>query len=176
MPTPSPDDSEQEFDLIRHELHDGPCQYVTAAVALLEAFRHRNGNGMLDNSGDFDTALKFLDRASAELRRLVRGLPPLHLDGEGILKSIEHLIADSRSSFGQEIEFCHDGEFDLLPPQWHVAILRIVQECLANACRHSHSNRILSWDSPKTRIASASRFKTGGQALIQTGLGIVVTG
>ena len=143
MPTPSPDDLEQEFDLIRHELHDGACQYLTAAVALLEAFRNRNGNGVLNDSGDFDTALTFLNRASVELRRLVRGLPPLHLDGGGVLKSVEHLIVESRSSCGPEIEFCHDGEFDQLPPNWHVAILRIVQECLANACRHSHSRRIL---------------------------------
>jgi two-component system, NarL family, sensor histidine kinase DegS len=143
MPTPSSDDFERECDLIRHELHDGACQYVAAAMALLEAYRNRNGGSMLADSGDFDTALKHLDRASVELRRLVRGLSPLHLNDEGILRSIEDLITESWSSCGPEIEFCHDGEFDQLPPHWHVAILRIVQECLANACRHSHSNHIL---------------------------------
>jgi two-component system sensor histidine kinase DegS len=143
MPTPSSDDLEQECDLIRHELHDGACQYITAAMALLDTFRNRNGGSMLAGSADFDTALKHLDRASVELRRLVRGLSPLRLNDGGILKSIEDLITESRSSCGPTIEFYHDGEFDQLPPHWHAAILRIVQECLANACRHSHGNRIL---------------------------------
>jgi two-component system sensor histidine kinase DegS len=143
MPATSSDGLEQDYDLIRHELHDGACQYVTAAMALLEAFRNRNGNGISNDFGDFDTALKHLNRASVELRRLVRGLSPLHLNDGGLLRSVEDLIAESRSSCGPEIEFCHDGEFDQLPPHWHVAIVRIVQECLANACRHSHSSHIL---------------------------------
>jgi signal transduction histidine kinase len=136
------DSFESECEFIRNELHDGACQYVTAAMALLEAFRNRNVENFTDND-DFDAALHCLSRASAELRRLVRGLPALHLSDRGILHSVEQLLTESQSSSGPKIEFRHSGDLDRLPPEWHVPILRIVQECLANARRHSHGNRIL---------------------------------
>jgi signal transduction histidine kinase len=60
-----------------------------------------------------------------------------------MLQSIKLLIAEYRSASGPEIEFCHDGDFHRLPDSWRVAIVRIVQECLVNACRHSQSSRIL---------------------------------
>jgi two-component system sensor histidine kinase DegS len=132
----------QEIELIRCELHDGACQYLTAAVALLETFRSRNDN-VLDISGDFDAAVTFLRQTSAELRRLVGGVLPPRLDDGGVLKSIESMLAQYQCDKGPDIEFSYDGKFDAIPQSWHVAILRIVQECLNNALRHSRTHLIL---------------------------------
>jgi signal transduction histidine kinase len=143
IPIQSSDGVEHELNLIRNELHDGACQHIAAALALLEAFRNRNGGSDMGDSSEFNTALVFLSRASVELRRLVHGLPAIHLHDDGVVQSVEHLIAENRSSSGPTIEFRRDGNFDCLPPHWHATILRIVQESLGNACRHSHGDRIL---------------------------------
>jgi signal transduction histidine kinase len=143
METAPSDGLEYELSLLRNELHDGACQYVAAAIALLEGYRNRSGDKFTDSSGDFNTALTFITRASVELRRLIRGLPAVHLDGENVVQAIERVISEKAAICDCKIEFRHKGDFDRLPSYWQVAILRITQECLGNACRHSQSERIL---------------------------------
>jgi signal transduction histidine kinase len=134
---------EQGLDLIRQELHDGACQYVTAAVAMLEAFRQRECDDRPGDSSEITAVVRLLNRAGTELRRLVSGRSPFCLDGDDASRSVESLVAEYRSADGPEIEFCHDGDFYGLPRSCHIAIVRIVQECLVNARRHSQSRRIL---------------------------------
>jgi hypothetical protein len=65
MPVPSSSEElEQGLDLIRQELHDGACQYVTAAAAMLEAFRQRKCEDGPDDSSEVAAVLKLLNRAT----------------------------------------------------------------------------------------------------------------
>ena len=81
-----------------------------------------------------------------ELRRLIGGLRPAHLDGGDFLTAVERLVAEMRACGGPEIEFCHDFqdyEADPLPLHLELAVFCIVQECVANAWHHSKSKRML---------------------------------
>jgi two-component system, NarL family, sensor histidine kinase DegS len=138
-----PEKFKQKLDFIGYELHDGVCQHIATAIAMLDGVCRRKINNHVDDSNDVAIALKYLHRALEELRRMICGLYPLQLDENGILKSIENMIAEMQSTNGPEIEFCHDGDFELLSESWQMTIFRIVQECLTNACRHSHSRHIL---------------------------------
>jgi signal transduction histidine kinase len=132
----------QEYELLGTELHDGACQYILSAQMLLEAFRH--SHSVADGDGrNLDMALELLARATVELRRLIHGLQPLRVTGECIEACLQRLIAENQSCGGPPVEFYHDGDFAQLPQPLVVAVLRIVQEALANARRHSKSPKVL---------------------------------
>ncbi len=66
--------------------------------------------------------------------------------GADLLTAIQRLVADVQAGGGPEIEFCHDLHdyaVNPLPPCLELAVFRIVQECVANACCHSKSNQVL---------------------------------
>ena len=136
-------DSERQRELIACEIHDGACQYVVAAQMVFEAFRREQPPTGPCDWTTFEMGIEFLSRANDELRRLARGLCPIHLAAGGLRIAVECLIKEIREAGGPEIELCCDIEQDAIPEHLEVAAFRIVQESLANACRHSHSPRIL---------------------------------
>jgi two-component system, NarL family, sensor histidine kinase DegS len=132
---------QQEF--IAHEIHDGACQYAAAAQMMFDTFRREQ---TIASSGDwstFDMGLEFLNHANEELRRLVRGLRPIQLAAGNLPAAINFLIKEIQTAGGPDVEFCCDIQADQIPPRLELAAFRIVQESLANACRHSKSKGIL---------------------------------
>ena len=144
MLNPTSEELQHEVEWVRCELHDGACQYVTAAMTILQAFRRRADAGTISaDFTEFDVAIELMDRATVELRRVVRGLPSVQVGDGGIVKAVEQLIAECQDDSGIEVEFCCDGRFQELPHPLSVAILRIVQEALSNVRRHSQSSHVL---------------------------------
>ena len=143
MPTEPEDALKLEYEVIGCELHDGPCQYITSAQMLLEALRHQGTASTHDDSRRLDMALRFLERAGVELRRLIRGLHPLQLHDTRVLAIVERLSDENKMDGGPEIEWCLEAEFDELSNDLRVAILRILQECLTNVRRHSRTSKVL---------------------------------
>ncbi|MEN6367775.1 MAG: sensor histidine kinase [Thermoguttaceae bacterium] len=134
---------EQQRQLISHEIHDGACQYVVAARMMFETFRRGQVSALPNDWRNFDMGLEFLDRASAELRRLAGGLGPLQLSAGDLSKALDSLIEEIEAAGGPDIELCCDIQPDKIPQRLELAAFRIVQESLANACRHSKSNGVL---------------------------------
>lgn len=128
---------------LSHEIHDGACQYVAAAQMLFGSFRQDHMKTMPGDWASFDMGLEFLSHANEELRRLVHGLRPLQLAVGDLPKAIECLVQDIRAAGGPDIELCHDIQPDQMPPRLELAAFRIVQESLANACRHSKTKKLL---------------------------------
>jgi len=137
---------EPERDFIAHEIHDGPCQYLTAAQLMFDVFQYEAEGGLPNAWASFGKGMALLSRTAEELRRLVNGQLPAHLDGGSLPRAIERLIAEVHACGRHEIEFHHDfpdDEADRLPESLKVAVLRIVQESISNACRHSKASRVL---------------------------------
>lgn len=136
-------DQAEQPEWVAYELHDGTCQYLAAAQMLFETFRKGQSKPPIDGWGTFDMGVEFLHRANEELRRLVCGLRPIHLAVGNLPKAIECLITEVRAAGGPRIELCCDIQPDQLPARLELAVFRIVQESLANACRHSKSKDVL---------------------------------
>jgi len=136
-------DLERQRELIACEIHDGACQYVAATQAMFDTFRHAQSPAEQCDWSTFEMGMEFLNRANDELRRLARGLCPIHLTAGGLRKAVECLIEEIRGAGGPEVELRCDVGRDAIPEHLEVVAFRIVQESLANACRHSHSPRIL---------------------------------
>jgi two-component system sensor histidine kinase DegS len=133
----------EQREWISHEIHDGACQYVTASQMMFDTFRRAQTPGKDCDWNAFERAMEFLDRADDELRRLARGLRPIQLTAGNLQKAVECLVMEIREAGGPDVELCCALTHDLLPEFLELAVFRIVQETVSNACRHSKSKHIL---------------------------------
>ena len=127
---------------IAQEIHDGACQFAVAAKTAFEAYRRKKTETGQEDSNQFEMGLACLDSVIDELRRLVQGLQPMNLAIDGLPMAIEQFIKKFQTTNGPEIEFHHELDADQIPHDLRLAAFRIVQESLANACRHSKSKRL----------------------------------
>src|SRR5208283_2114612 len=125
-----------------HETQNVAREHAIAARTALEAFRRQQQEAGLDWRS-FDTAMGLLDRAIEELQQPVRNLPPTLLVAGGFPAAMAHLIEEIQAADSPDMEFRHhDIDADQIPPEWKQAAVRITQESLANACRHSKRKRL----------------------------------
>ena len=137
---------ERQCEIIVHELHDGPCQYLASAKMFFDAFRQGAGEATAGGWAGFEHGMALLSQTIDELRRFIGGRRPAHLDGSDFLTAIGRLVAEVQACGGPEIESCHDFqdyETNPLPLHLELAAFRIVQECVTNAWHHSKSKRML---------------------------------
>ncbi len=124
------------------ETQNVACQHAIAVRTTLEAFRRQQPEAGLDWSS-FDTAVGHLDQTIEELPRPVCSLQPTLLAAGGFPTAMVYLIEEIQAADGPEMEFCHHAiGADQIPTEWMQAAVRILQESLANACRHSKSKRL----------------------------------
>lgn len=123
-----------------HKTRNVARQHALAARTTLDIFRRQQTEAGLDWSS-FDAAVRLLDHAIEELRRPVRSLPPTLLAAGGFPAAMAYLIEEVQAADGPEA-FCQHALDANIPPKWKNEAVRITQESLANACRHSESKRI----------------------------------
>jgi PAS domain S-box-containing protein len=133
--------SDHERQLIAYEIHDGLTQQLAGGLMQIETYWHQKDARPKDAAKAYDAAVTMLRQAHFEARRLISGVRPPILDESGIVAAIAHLVNDQRLQNQLEIEFCSEVSFHRLVLILENAVYRIVQEALANACRHSKSNR-----------------------------------
>lgn len=130
---------EEERSRIARELHDDLTQRM-AAVAI-EA-------GALAQSDhpDWRAGVRALRekiaRLADDIHGLSRSLHPAMLDDLGLAACVE---TECRASFergGPPVECAVEGEFDDLPPDVRLTLLRIVQEGLRNIQRHAAAEEV----------------------------------
>ncbi len=129
----------QEADrkLIAYEIHDGPVQYVTAALMHLETARQALSDGQNEA---FNTVLGLLRSTITESRRMINGLQPMLLDESGLAPAIECLINDYFDP--GVIQFEYQLRSERLTPLMEGVLFRICQEALTNATKHSQAKQI----------------------------------
>jgi signal transduction histidine kinase len=134
---------EQYRKLVAYEIHDGVVQCLTGALINLEASVRILGDeaSATAREGLARTA-ELLRDGIVEARALMNGLRPEVLEDYGLIAAVDHLVCESRGRTQTSIEWSHCDDFDRLAPPLETTLFRIVQEGLANALRHSGSNKV----------------------------------
>jgi len=133
---------ERERVLLACELHDGLAQKLAGVLMQLQAIKPKQGPPPRNSQDALRRAIQLLRDSIGEVRRLMSGLRPSLLDEAGLTVAIEDVIRMAERQDGTTIEFAHSGQIERLADPVEMAVFRIVQEGLANACRHSQSEKV----------------------------------
>ncbi|WP_334387510.1 PAS domain-containing sensor histidine kinase [Bradyrhizobium sp. AZCC 2262] len=126
---------------IASDLHDSTCQHLIAAS--LSVMRLRRA--MRDNGGaeklidDIDASI---DQAQREIRAFTYLLHPQNLLTDGLKNTIEQFVGgfSARTSLKASLEIA--PEVDRLSYERQRAVLRVIQEALANVFRHARATLV----------------------------------
>lgn len=153
---------EEERRRIGRELHDGPVQSLVLLARKLDqlAGEEQGGAGRpgaARNHG-FDEADEIIEETAAELRRVSRALRPPILDDLGLVAAIRSETSELGRRSGIATSFTVDGEQRPLPEDTELLLLRVAQESLHNAERHSGAASVevsLAFTSARARLVVA---------------------
>lgn len=134
---------EQYRKLVAYEIHDGVVQCLAGALINLEASLRMLGNEVPAAAKEgLGRTARLLRDGIAEARTLMNGLRPEVLEDYGLIAAVDQLVRESRGRTQASVEWSHRGDFDRLAPPLETTLFRIIQEGLANALRHSSSNKV----------------------------------
>jgi len=129
---------DRDRQLIAFEIHDGLVQDMTSAGMYLAA--SEDAPNPQKQAADLATAAKLIQNGIAEARRLIMGLRPPILEGEGLAAAIDSIQDEFASLHDMKVEIRWDENINRLAPALETAIYRAVQESLTNVRKHSGVN------------------------------------
>jgi signal transduction histidine kinase len=133
----------EERNRMAREIHDSLAQGFTGIVVQLNAAEE-----MLQRQPDasrqhLDTARKLARSSLEEARRSVRALLPQSLEQEGLAASLARIARELTAGSRMVIDLQISGTPPVLTADMELNILRVGQEALTNAVRHSRCDRVV---------------------------------
>lgn len=132
----------QERNTLAHELHDSLAQTLASLrfqVSMLPATLHDEGSAAA--SHEIEQIKNGLDEAYTELRELLAHFRA-PIDARGLLPAIEDMVSQFRKQTGIHTFLQKEWDSTRLPANLEMQVLRIVQESLANARKHSKAQTV----------------------------------
>ena len=124
------------------DLHDGVCQDLTGIALLAGSVRQQVELMRPELAADLERIERYLHGVGDHLRRLARDLRPMILHDLGLEGGVRALVA-TLSSEATRME----ARLSVAVPRLHdsieIGVYRIVQEALANACRHGAPSEVV---------------------------------
>ncbi len=131
---------ERELQRLVLDVHDGPVQYLFAAVSQLQMAVSKLEVGS-DAEGRVRQGLLLLEQALGEMRDLIGAFRPPGFERRPLGDLIEGLAVQHEALTGQAVDLSVEPELGDCALPTKIAIYRIVQEALANGYRHSGADR-----------------------------------
>jgi NarL family two-component system sensor histidine kinase LiaS len=130
-----------ERNRLARELHDSVKQQTFAVSAQLRASRLRLESDPAAAETHLREAERLVDRVREELAALIHELHPPELETQDVVAALREYISNwtQRSHIPAEMELRGSH---ILSPDVQGAMLRIVQEALANVARHSGASSV----------------------------------
>lgn len=134
--------SEYEHLRLGQELHDGLGQQLTAVEFMCQSIKGELERGHPHLARATDGLCTRLREAIAQTRSLARGLTAFMLGEDGLSSGLADLAR--QTSLSGRVQCIYEGPARTTPqnPDTAMHIYRIAQECVANAVRHAHADRI----------------------------------
>lgn len=121
---------------LQRDVHDGAQQRLVQTVLTLRLALSAAAQGE-DSAGLLREALQHAERATVELRDLVRGILPATVTRGGLRVGLESLIADIPLPTDLDLD---RYPFDRLPGEVEVTAYFVVAEALTNVIKHAEAS------------------------------------
>ncbi len=131
---------EEERKRIARELHDDTAQIMASLLIRLRVAQR--ATDPVQRDAVLEEVREGLAQALDGVRRYARGLRPPALDELGLVPAIEAYAREVTEASGLALEVREEPIDGLLSPEAELALYRIVQEALTNACRHARARRV----------------------------------
>ncbi|MET9697990.1 GAF domain-containing sensor histidine kinase [Streptomyces sp. NPDC006529] len=131
----------EERSRLAHELHDAVSQKLFSLRLTAQAAAALVDRDPARAKGELHQVAALAAEAADELRAAVVELRPSALDEDGLVATLRHQINVLDRAHGAHVTFRCDG-VRALPASQEEALLRVSQEALHNALRHSGADRV----------------------------------
>jgi PAS domain S-box-containing protein len=132
---------EEERQRIAQELHDSTVQHLVAANLNLMSLRSKASSGG-DEAKLWDAVENSMQEAIKELRTFSYLMHPPALHAGGLRSTLSQYVAGYADRSGLIVKLKSSPKVDKLPSRTQQALLRIVQEALANVHRHASASHV----------------------------------
>lgn len=133
----------EERNRMAREIHDTLAQGFTGILIQLQAARQVLNGSNIDAARHLESAMALARDGLTEARRSVQGLRPQLLRDSNITTALEQLVRHLGSDSVVRINFSSSGDAQrLMSPDIESNLLRISQEAITNAMKHSGASQI----------------------------------
>lgn len=132
--------TEEELSRIILDIHDGPVQYLFAALSLLTRIRHQIDSGKVDATmiqPQLKQLSDMIETSLREIKSFMGTFRPPEFQTRSLLSIIQGLVIQHEEWSGSTVELTVDPLSPEISLPVKIAIYRILQEALSNAYRHA---------------------------------------
>jgi len=128
---------------VGHQLHDGPCQQITAALLRCKVAQRSLASGSVEGQeGHLEAIAELLDTSVGEIHDLAKGMSPPGFSPESLPAALAELVRGARAAGVAACDFSLQGTAPTCSRFVADHLFRIAQEAVGNALRHSMARRI----------------------------------
>jgi PAS domain S-box-containing protein len=132
----------EERNRMAREIHDTLAQGFTGILVQLQAAKQVLNGAHSELRAHVDSAMTLARQGLAEARRSVQGLRPELLRGGDIASAVKRLVNQLSSECSMRIRLVAEGNPPPMNSDLESNLLRIIQEAINNAVKHSGGKQI----------------------------------
>jgi signal transduction histidine kinase len=133
---------DEERRRLGHELHDGVCQQITAALLRCQALQRAVSRGAPVSAEEFGPLTALLTETIDDAHDVALGLYPLAEDPGALAPALRALARRTGEMSGIRCDCLEQGDVRVFDRVVAQHLYRIGQEAMSNAARHSQASRI----------------------------------
>ncbi len=132
----------EERRRIAREIHDGLAQNLAALRVRASLWHDLVDQNPAQMHVELDVLQDLLRDNIRDVRRSIFALRPVTLEEAGFLPALREFLEDFGEQNQLHIDFVVDGLDANLPPDFELALLRIIQEALNNVSKHARASGV----------------------------------
>ena len=134
---------EEERRRLSREIHDGPAQMLANMLLRAEIIEKKFSSD--DPEAvimEFRQLRELVRESLREVRNIIYDLRPMALDDLGLIPTLTKYLNAAKENFGVPIIFKTLGNERRLTSKLEIAVFRLIQESVQNACKHAEATQI----------------------------------